>query len=107
MKKGWGWKLCLLNLDEAMCLAALTQSTLVRAFYIVQINSILNFERSKLTIQIKKFMITLGALQLLAQLLFFQKLFYNRTHSYFGISLKYLLVIYVIFFSKTAISGTY
>lgn len=83
MKKGWGWRLCSLNSDGAVCLTALTQSALVRAFYIVQIDSILDCERNKLTIQIRKMMITLGALQLLARLLLFHAQFYNGAPSHF------------------------
>ena len=47
--------------NGAVCLTALTQYALVRAFRVVQINSILDSERSKLTIQIRKLMVTLGA----------------------------------------------
>lgn len=100
MKKEWGWRLCSLNSDGAVCLTALTQYALVRASYIVQIDSTLDSERSKLTIQIRKLMITLGALQLLAQLLFFHEQFYNRTPSYFRINLRCLLAIAVIFSLK-------
>lgn len=49
-----------------------TQSALVRGFYIVQMDPILDSERNQLTIQIRKLMILLDALQLLAQLLFFR-----------------------------------
>lgn len=109
MKKGWGWRLCLPNLDESVCLTALTQSVLVRAFCIVQVKSILNSERSWqfrsgswwLHWVLCSYLYSCWVFLLL--FLFFHKWFYNRTASYLGINLKSFLQ---FFFSKTAISGT-
>lgn len=66
--------------------SSVTDGTDTNDFFIlckVQIDSILDSE--KLTIQIRKFMITFGGLQLLARLLFFHEQFYKWTPAISGL----------------------
>lgn len=94
MEREWGWRLCSQNSDGAVFDGS-DAKCFSWAFYIVQIDSILDSERNKLTIQIRK-LITLGALQLLAQLLvFFMCNSIIGLPAILGINLKCLLAIAV------------